>query len=68
MWNPIDTIPKDGKDYVVISTVPNNRKAEIVYYVNNKDARDEPPYWFGDVRGELEDLSIFTHWTELPKD
>lgn len=68
MWHPINTIPKDGKEYVVCTSIVNNVRTSSIYYVNNRDARDEPPYWMDEHLGFLEDLSVYTHWTELPKD
>lgn len=70
MWHPINTIPKDGREYGVISVHYNCvPQISLAYWSDDKDARDMSPSWIVADK-EWSDsamFSLFTHWTELPE-
>lgn len=69
MWHPINTIPKDGKTYVVVNI--NSKMCDTVFF-SKEEAREfsSAGSWYSDEDGvQLPAMPVdyYTHWTELPE-
>lgn len=69
MWQPIATIPRDGKSYVV-GRFKAPQGFDIVYWATDKGARDMPLRWCSELNPcEYERdaiMMVYTHWCLPP--
>lgn len=62
-WQPIETVPTDGR-WVIVMSVHNKYAKGAVQYVDGQwlDLHDEHIYADGPIR------NVMTHWMDFPSD